>query len=141
MILLQKKKGSSGVLELLPVMLTIAICGIMVIFFANQARYMDVCNKVNHLARITILKMESSRGLTVQDQTDLVQELESLGVTDITLDGTTESCSGLRLGDEVTLCMSCVYRIPEMKLGGMMNVELPGVERHIQVKRSSVVLK
>lgn len=140
-MILRKKKGSASVMEMLPVMLTIVMCGIMVIYFAGQAKYFDVCNEINNLARVTILKMESSRGLTMGERQKLQQTLASYGVTEISLAGTTEYNPHLRLGDEVTLCMNCKYLVPGLKLGGMMNLDLPGVERQIEVERSSVVLK
>lgn len=141
MIILRKKKGLACVLELLPVMLTIVMCGIMILFFAGQAKYLDTCNEINNLARGTMLKMESQRGLTAEEQQRLQEELESLGVSGISFDGTTGHDSKLRPGDEITLCISCEYSVSKVEIRGMMNFELPGVERQIQVKRSSVVLK
>lgn len=128
-------------MELIPVMLTIAMCGIMLLFFAREARYLDVCNEINNLARGTILRMESQRGLTETERQRLQEELKSLGVSGVSFDGTTEYDSGLRPGDEITLCMICEYPVPKLEIGGMMNFKLPGVERQIQVRRSSVVLK
>jgi hypothetical protein len=138
---LRKKKGSAPVADMIAILLTIAICGCMLLFFTAQIKYLDICNRVNNTARRTILKMESTRGLTDTDKQDVIRELEEYGIFNISLEGTTGYDSRLRPGDDISLCVSGSYRMDEFRTEGMLDIAVPGVERQIYVERSSVVLR
>lgn len=126
---------------MLPVMLTITVCGIIIIFFTRQAKFLNVSNEVDNLARKTILAMESKRGLTYADMQQVQEKMEAMGVREISFDGTSFYDPARRLGDDISFCVSGIYGEQSLKFRGILNIDLPGVERQIQVTRCSVVMK
>lgn len=135
-----KKEGFANVFELLPSVFTVIITGILLIFFVNQVRYIDIYNQLNNLARNTILKMESERGLTSESEIKLMDAICAYSVSDVSLEGTTRYNPYLKLGDDVILCMSCSVIIPGLNMNGIFHLNFPSVERKIQIQRSSVIL-
>lgn len=84
---MKKEKGNVGDM--------LAVCICMLAMTALMAAYLGnvglVFQKaaVAQLARKYILRMETVGELTAADRTALLQELDGLGATEITLDGTT----------------------------------------------------
>lgn len=136
-----KKEGSSGVVDMIPLVIIIAVCGIMFLYFAREAKYLDICNSLNNSMRKTILKMESTRGLTQADMDNLTAELEGYGLLDVTYDGTTLYNSNLRPGDEISLYVKCRYSANALNTDGLLDAALLAVNRDIKVSRHSVVMK
>lgn len=141
MKIFSKKSGTSGAADMLPIIITTVFCGILIIYFSNHIKYLDVCNSVNNLAREYILKMESTRGLTENDKDILLNELDLLGVTTVSLEGTTMHDRLLRPGDDINLSISCVYNIQGKKSDGLLNINIPGVAGNIKLERNSVCLR
>lgn len=140
-MIMTKKQGASSIPDMAAAVITVALCGIMVIYFAEQARYLDTCNAVNNAARRYILLMESSRGLTNKDEENLKNELAAYGVTNISLEGTTFYNPDLRPGDDIAFCLNCVYQGRKEAFSGFADINIPGVDRNICVERFSVVLR
>lgn len=103
-----KKKKQGAIMENMIVMLLnmILLCAFLVIIFGAFAGISDKWG-MRQAAREYTLIMETEGYLKPADQAALIAELESYGMHDISLSGTT--MSEVNYGDRIYLCISGKY--------------------------------
>lgn len=72
--------------------------------FIKSAGVVSRKYEINNLARTYIIRMETNGYLTRADEDELTAKLESIGVSDISLSGSTTSSAGY--GNKITLCIT-----------------------------------
>lgn len=103
-----KKKKSASIIENMLVMLLelIVVCSFLVVFFGAFAGISDKWG-MRQVAREYLLIMETEGYLSGTDQANIIAELESYGLYNISLSGTTTS--EVEYGDRIYLCISGTY--------------------------------
>lgn len=96
---MKKKRGFVGKL-MIPLFAILATFMVMVIYENATKNLMDK-QKVDILARQYILKMETDGYLEKNEEDNLIRELQKIGLTNISLNGTTETQVGY--GKEIKL--------------------------------------
>ncbi|MDD3138854.1 MAG: hypothetical protein PHX08_07780 [Lachnospiraceae bacterium] len=103
-----KKKKEASIMENILVMLLnmIVVCAFLVIIFGAFAGISDKWG-MRQVAREYTLIMETEGYLKLEDQANLISELESYGLYNISLSGTTTR--EVEYGDRIYLCISGTY--------------------------------
>lgn len=103
-----KKKKSASIIENMLVMLLelIVVCSFLVVIFGAFAGISDKWG-MRQVAREYLLIMETEGYLSGTDQANIIAELESYGLYNISLSGTTTS--EVEYGDRIYLCISGTY--------------------------------
>lgn len=103
-----KKKKEASIMENMIVMLLnmIVVCAFLVIIFGAFAGISDKWG-MRQVAREYTLLMETEGYLKQEDQANLISELESYGLYNISLSGTTTS--EVEYGDRIYLKISGTY--------------------------------
>lgn len=83
---MKKEKGSMG--DMLAACICMLAMTVLMLSYMGSVGVVFQKAAVSQLARKYILRMETVGELTAADRTVLLQELESLGATEITLEGT-----------------------------------------------------
>lgn len=96
---MKKSKGNVG--DIMITGFCLLAMTVLMLSFTDNVRLIQEKTEVSQLARKYILRMETVGYLTPADKTALTGELQALGVTEITYEGTTVSEVGY--GDSITL--------------------------------------
>lgn len=140
-MILHKKKGARAFIDYISVIVFLSIMTITLVFFTNYSRYMDTCNELDNIARKYILIMENTKGLSKSDCSQFMSELSKLNITDINCNGTTLQNNDLMPGDTVKLIIECYYKMPEIKIEGMISYKSTQKKYKINIIKESVVLR
>ena len=108
MFKLIKKKKEASIIEnmLVTLLMTIIVCAFLVVIFGAFSGISDKWG-MRQVAREYLLIMETEGYLSGTDQANLIDELESYGLYNISLSGTT--VSEVDYGDRIYLCISGTY--------------------------------
>ena len=87
--ILSKKETADSFVRFVPILITIILAGIIVVMYIQYVGIFNTKDEVDMISRRYIIKMETTGYLTPADADNLVTELESLGIYDIDLTGTT----------------------------------------------------
>ena len=103
-----KKKKEASVIENMLVLLLemIIVCAMLVVIFGAFAGISDKWG-MRQVAREYLLIMETEGYLSSTDQANMIAELESYGLYNISLSGTTTS--EVEYGDRIYLCIRGMY--------------------------------
>ena len=103
-----KQKKQASIIENMLVMLLemIVVCAFLVVIFGAFAGISDKWG-MRQVAREYLLIMETEGYLSATDQANLIDELESYGLYNISLSGTT--VREVEYGDRIYLCISGTY--------------------------------
>ena len=103
-----KKKKEASIIEnmLVLLLMNIIVCAFLVVIFGAFAGISDKWG-MRQVAREYLLIMETEGYLSATDQANLIAELESYGLYDISLSGTT--VSEVEYGDRIYLRISGTY--------------------------------
>lgn len=86
-----RKKRAGNIGEIMTSCFCILAMTVVVLSYFDHMQLIQMKTDVNQIARKYILRMETVGHLTSQDRTELISELQELGVTDVSLEGTTIS--------------------------------------------------
>lgn len=108
MFKLVKKKKEASIIEnmLVTLLMTIIVCAFLVVIFGAFSGISDKWG-MRQVAREYLLIMETEGYLSEADRANLIDELESYGLYNISLSGTT--VSEVDYGDRIYLCISGTY--------------------------------
>ena len=100
-----KSIGSSGVFDMFPMVLAVVVAGWLLLNFAGYIKCLDILNDVENIATKVMIVMESTGGMTKEDEQFLYEKLEDLGIDGsmIDLTGTTFSDENIGYGDKIYL--------------------------------------
>ena len=103
-----KKKKEASIIEnmLVLLLMNIIVCAFLVVIFGAFSGISDKWG-MRQVAREYLLIMETEGYLSATDQANLIDELESYGLRNISLSGTT--VSEVDYGDRIYLCISGTY--------------------------------
>lgn len=87
--LLKKEDGSSSVLDMIPLIFTVVVVGLLGIAFATWTVNFERKNEVDTIAREYLLRMESNGYLSAEDIANLTSDLQDAHLLNINLSGTT----------------------------------------------------
>ena len=96
---LRKNKGSVG--NIMVTGLCLLAMTVVMLAYMDNVQLIQQKTEVSQLARKYILRMETVGYLTAGDRTMLTGELQVIGITDITYEGTTDNEVGY--GEPITL--------------------------------------
>ena len=108
MFKLVKKKKEASIIEnmLVTLLMSIIVCAFLVVIFGAFSGISDKWG-MRQVAREYLLIMETEGYLSEADRANLIDELESYGLYNISLSGTT--VSEVDYGDRIYLCISGTY--------------------------------
>lgn len=86
---MKKEKGNIG--DLCTTLFMVMAMIMVMSGFINSAKIISKKYEINNLARNYIIRMETQGYLTSGDERELIARLEALGITDISLAGTTRN--------------------------------------------------
>ena len=89
---MKKEKGNVG--DFVTTGICMLFLTILVISFLDHVNLIETKQEVNQIVRKYILRMETIGGLQESDRLELIRELESAGVTEISLEGTSRDGTG-----------------------------------------------
>ena len=103
-----KKKKDASIIEnmLVLLLMNIIVCALLVVIFGAFAGISDKWG-MRQVAREYLLIMETEGYLSASDQANLIDDLESYGLYNVSLSGTT--VSEVEYGDRIYLCISGTY--------------------------------
>ena len=103
-----KKKKKASIMEnmLVLLLMNIIVCAFLVVIFGAFSGISDKWG-MRQVAREYLLIMETEGYLSATDQANLIDELESYGLYNISLRGTT--VSEVEYGDRIYLCINGTY--------------------------------
>ncbi len=113
-IFLKKTNASTVVSDMIPVLITIIITGVMALCYISWISMFETKEHIDSIAREYVLKMGTVGYLTLQDRALLLQELQAQNLENISLQGTTEN--KVESGETVTLKISGYYKYTEIKM-------------------------
>lgn len=119
MMKLKKKKGSVARFGI--PLFSVIMVGLLSVMFANWSNNVNKKSQIDTIARSYLLKMEGQGYLNSADESELNRELQSLGVTNINLTGTTRS--NVEYGNKITLSISGVIDLPNYNVANLFKVE------------------
>lgn len=98
------KKDKGEVQDFLSVLISIIAIVIICLGFFDSINILRLKASIGQTARKYILEMETKGYLTEESKRDLQQELGDMGITDVNMDGTTQSAIGY--GNTIRLCIT-----------------------------------
>lgn len=117
-----KKKKQASIIEnmLVLLMMNVIVCAFLVVIFGAFSGISDKWG-MRQVAREYLLIMETEGYLSATDQANLIDELESYGLYNISLSGTT--VREVEYGDRIYLCINGTYDDNILAFaGGISNV-------------------
>lgn len=133
---MKKDNGGAGVIDHLPVIILVIMAAYILLQSGYYAKSMEMINRLNDLAYKYSLIMQSTNGLEAADVVALYDELEGMGIgiSDVSLDGTTFADAGVEYGDKIYLKMN--VKVPFRSL--IMHENM-GMNQHVVSKEVSIV--
>lgn len=125
-----------------PIAVVIALIGSMILIFGYMEMYRQVSQKeeFKQVCRSYLLRMETYGYLTDVDRNGLIKALEDLGATNISLDGTTVSHSGITYGSIITLDVHLKMPVTSADMaGGLLDTvwNKESFDIHIKLKSTA----
>ena len=130
---LKKKKGSIAKFGI-PLFTIVAIFSIVIMLVTNLSDY-DGKDRVDLVAREYLLRMETQGYLNSTDESELYRDLESLGVKNISIVGTTRSKVGY--GKKITLSIKGQLEITSYTVADIFKITKTPKLADINVNKSS----
>lgn len=90
----RQKKDCGNVGDILITCVLLLAMAAAMLLFQDYIKMIQQKQEIDQLARGYLLRMETTGGLSAEEGEKLVSEVESLGVTDVTLEGTTYGVNG-----------------------------------------------
>lgn len=133
MKLARKKKGS--MLKLAAVLISVVVTGIIGIVMVSFSGDMDKKDRIDIMAREYLLSMETKGYLVEEDKEQLLLALLELGLTNISLSGTTLAEAGY--GNKVTLEITGEIEMTSYTVFEKLDVRKRKKTIPVHVKKSS----
>ncbi len=114
-VLKNKKMGDIVTSFTMP-LLTIVFVSILLFMFLNTTKQDKIADDLDRMGRKYILQMETDGYLTAGNKNKLISSLESIGVKNISLAGTT--MQNVAYGSEIDLMISCDVEVENITMEG-----------------------
>lgn len=125
----RRKCGS--VFNILPVFLGIIAITILSLMYMHYVKDMDVREQAGQIVRQYMLEMESEGYLTEDDQVELIEALQNIGMTGINLSGTTMTDAGY--GNEIVLVINAKVPVTEFEVSDSLETVIKAGETDFKV--------
>ncbi len=129
------KKREGSILDVLTVLVSILAMSVVMVAYLSNVQIVSVKEDISQVGRKYILRMETVGYLTATDRAYMNQELAALGLTNISLSGTTMSDVGY--GNPITLKISGRIQGREMIGNDLFSITFGPREYEIVEKRVS----
>lgn len=139
--LFHKSKASTVVSDMVPVLMTVILTGMLALCYASWIGNFEVKEHINAIAREYVLRMGTVGYLTLEDKTLLLEELEAQKLENISLQGTT--VSKVENGEIVTLKISGDYNYSKVKMFSLFSWKADGTEKDktkIEIERCTTAM-
>ena len=139
--LFHKSKASTVVSDMIPVLMTIIITGMLALCYVSWISNFEAKEHINAIAREYVLRMGTVGYLTLQDKTLLLEELEAQRLENISLSGTT--VNKVENGEIVTLKISGDYNYNKVKMMDIFSWKADGTEgdkTRIEIERRTTAI-
>ena len=118
--MLKKESGISNVGNVFITLTTLVVVLIMIVATMGYMENYDIRDNIDVVAREYILRMETQGYLTPEAKQQLIDALMEVGVTDISLEGTTEA--EVEYGEQILLCISGKVQLYSFSLDSLFEV-------------------
>lgn len=117
------KKSIGNVGDIVVTGLCILAMTVVMLFYMDSVQLIQMKTEVSQLARKYILRMETVGYLTAQDRVVLTNELQEIGVTDISYEGTTlnEVTYGMPIKLQIQGKLKDEYTVSEQRVSTSKN--------------------
>lgn len=130
---LKKKKGSIGKMGITMISIVSIFIGLIISLNGNaDSKRKD---DIDMLVRDYILEMETKGYLTIESQDELTNELERIGLSEISLAGTTTTQVGY--GEDIYLNVTGNLKITEYDIRDLFNISSKKKSVPIRVNKKS----
>ena len=130
---LKKKKGSIGKMGITMISIVSIFIGLIISLNGNaDSKRKD---DIDMLVRDYILEMETKGYLTIESQDELTNELERIGLSEISLAGTTTTQVGY--GEDIYLNVTGNLKITEYDIRDLFNISSKKKSVQIRVNKKS----
>lgn len=129
------KKDDGNIMNLLPVILTVVVVAAITVVFSSWMANLDRKERVDVLVRQYLLRMETEGYLSTEARDNLLEDLEAIKVSDVSLSGTTITQVGY--GNEVILQLTGKLEIYNYELLSMFSVNKGTSEIEIEKRLTS----
>lgn len=113
---LKNKKMGDIVTSFTMPLLTMVFISILLFIFLNATKQDKIADDLDRMGRKYMLHMETDGYLTAENKNELIRGLESIGVRNISLAGTT--MQSVEYGSEINLMISCDVEIENITMEG-----------------------
>ncbi len=127
------KQGS--MMKMLPVLIGIAAMSVITIMYLSYMNTMDRREAASQIVREYILRMESDGYLCEDTQLLLIEELEDIGLTNISLAGTT--LTEVEYGNAITLEVNASVPMEEFGIENLFNITRRNEMQDITIVKKS----
>lgn len=131
--------GFSVLSDMIPVIITIVITGMLGIMFSMWVAQFEQKEAVNSIVREYLLRMETVGYLNSEDKDSLMQELQYHDVDEILLDGTT--FTPVENGEQVVLKITGIMKVKQMHMESIFQWnDNASAEIPINIERTATAL-
>ncbi|MGN0160506.1 MAG: hypothetical protein ACI4AQ_03870 [Lachnospiraceae bacterium] len=141
-IILKKQNGTAGIFNFVPMIMTVILCGYLLINSGYYMRYLDFVIRLENLTKKYVLIMETENGLTVQRMSEMYIELNSLGIQseDIDLTGTTFATENVMYGEEIYLNLKVQIPYNELSLDDNWKKNILMKKKEVEMRQCTLAL-
>lgn len=133
--LLKKEDGSSSVLDMIPLIFTVVVVGLLGIAFATWTVNFERKNEVDTIAREYLLRMESNGYLSAEDIANLTSDLQDAHLLNINLSGTTTT--EVSNGEIIILSIEGELELLNYKILDIFKTESTTENKNISIVKKS----
>jgi hypothetical protein len=114
---------------------TLVVAFIVIMQFITYSSDINRKDKIDITAREYLLRIETEGHLTAEDETQLISDLQALGMSNISLTGTTLAKAGY--GNKVTIVISGELEIADYNTNSLFSVDKTNKLLNISITKSS----
>jgi len=132
--------GSTVIADMIPAVITVLVTGVLLFFYSSWVYNFETKEYINAIVREYILRMETKGYLIESDRNMLIEELQSKGLENLSLSGTT--FTPVQNGEIVTLKISGEINYKKMKFSDIFNWNAKSkfVKKSIEITQSTTAI-
>lgn len=131
----KKEEGSVAIVDMIPLILTVVVVGLLGILFTSWTVNFNRKNEIDIIAREYLLRMESNGYLTDSDVIELNNDLKDAHMTDIDISGTT--ITEVQNGDTIVVSIKGKLELLSFKILDIFSTEEDLEQKDISITKKS----
>lgn len=132
-----KKKGSVDITIMS--LMAVLVMSFVFVFFISSVVPIKKSTDADAIARKYMLKMEQNGYLTSDNETEMINDFNDIGISNIDISGTT--LNQVNYGEDVYLCISYKYPVKSIVTGDGLIPSFENVDKIITINKSSTSKK